>query len=343
MARTKNRPGAAPSAPHAAPEPAPAGTAPDPGSPAAAVHAALAANPGGTVAGIASAAGTGKPVTRDALLAMEKAGTATRVKGSRPGIPDTWTLAGAADDAGPAAAAPDATAGTASPGQQDSDTHADAEADPGTEQAEPREDAPAASSGEDAAPDRHGEEATPSGPQDADASDPHEQDVPADGDGEANDAPDPALVTDLTGRIGQIKAAASAAATVLAGGGDLRAALAGLDEIHEQAAQARRSLKAAIGWRKAPAVRPGGLRDKVLSHLDENPGKEFTPHEIHKVLNHSSGAIANALETLVKLGGAEVATEKPRRFRRAAQPAAAPGADRAASAQDERTGLAGAA
>jgi hypothetical protein len=366
MARTKNHPGTAPSAPHAAPEPAPApGTAPDPGSPAAAVHAALAANPGGTVAGIASAAGTSKPATRDTLLAMEKAGTATRAKGSRPGIPDTWTLTSAADDTGPAAAdpgheqdsqpgndpdrpegpgdreaAPDATA---SPGQQDRDTDAGAAPDPGTEQAGPRDGAPAAGSGEDAAPDGHDEEATPGGPPDADASDPRE-DAPADGDGEASDAPDPALVTDLTGRIDQIKAAAGAAATVLAGGGDLRPALAGLEEIHEQAAQARRSLKAAIGGRKAPAVRPGGLRDKVLAHLDENPGKEFTPHEIHKVLNHSSGAIANALETLVKLGDAEVATEKPRRFRRATQPAAAtPGADGAASGQDEGTDLEGAA
>jgi len=82
----------------------------------------------------------------------------------------------------------------------------------------------------------------------------------------------------------------------------------------------------------------------VLAHLDEHPDAEFTPHEIHKVLSHSSGAIANALETLVKLGEAEVATEKPRRFRRAARPAeAAPGADGAGSAQDEGTELAGAA
>ena len=105
---------------------------------------------------------------------------------------------------------------------------------------------------------------------------------------------------------------------MLAGGGDLRAALAGLDEIYEQAAQARRSLKAALGGRKTPAARPGGLRDKVLAHLDAHPDGEFTPHEIHKVLGNSSGAIANALDTLVKLGEAELATEKPRRFRRAA-------------------------
>ena len=48
------------------------------------------------VAAIADAAGTSKPAARDALLAMEKAGTATRIKGGKPGIPDTWTLAGPA-------------------------------------------------------------------------------------------------------------------------------------------------------------------------------------------------------------------------------------------------------
>ena len=37
---------------------------------------------------------------------------------------------------------------------------------------------------------------------------------------------------------------------------------------------------------------------------------------------HSSGAIANALDTLVKHGDAELATEKPRRFRLAGSAAA---------------------
>ena len=85
----------------------------------------------------------------------------------------------------------------------------------------------------------------------------------------------------------------------------------------------------------------------MLAHLAGHPGKEFTPHEIHKVNGHSSGAIANALDTLVKLGQAEVASEKPRKFRLAAQPAdAAPGADKpgeADGAEPEGTELEGAA
>jgi hypothetical protein len=374
MARTKTSPGTGPSAAHAATETGPApGTAPAADSPAAAVHAALAANPGGTVAVIADAAGTGKPVARAALLAMEADGTATRVKGTKPGIPDTWTLAGPAPDGtGPADpeagqagqpgkdpggspdnAGKDETADGTGQGRtaetgddlapQDGD---DAGAGPGTAEPGPRDDAPAEDDHEDAAPGEQDAEAAPGsgGPQDRDDGDaPADEDAPAHAGGEAAGAPDPALVRDLTERLGQIKAAADAAAIALTGG-DLRAALAGLDEIYEQAAQARRSLKAAIGGRKAPAVRPGGLRDKVLAHLDAHPGGEFTPHEIHKVIGHSSGAIANALETLVKLGEAEVATEKPRRFRRAAKPAGtAPGADGTDSAQDGGTELAGAA
>ena len=358
MARTKTRPDTGHSAAHAAADPAPApGTAPAAGSPAAAVHAALTANPGSAVAVIADAAGTGKPAARAALLAMEKDGTATRVKGAKPGIPDTWTLAEPAPDgAGPAAspqaetpgqpgqdpagspagAAEDETAGgtgqdrTAEAGDPAPEASDAAEASfpaapgPETAQSGPR-DAAAEDGHEDAVPDEQDAEAAPgSDPDDGGA--PHDEDAPADAGGEAGDAPDPALVTELTGHLDQIRAAADAAELALTASGDLKTVLAGLDEIYEQAAQARRALKAAASGRKAPAVRPGGLRDKVLAHLNEHPDKEFTPHEIHKVLGHSSGAIANALETLVKLGAAEVATEKPRRFRRAAQPAApAPG------------------
>ena len=368
MARTKTTPGTAPSAAHAATDPAPApGAAPAADSPAAAVHAALAANPGSAVAVIADAAGTGKPAARAALLAMEADGTATRVKGTKPGIPDTWTLAAPAPDGtGPAAASEagqpgqpgddpagspdDATEGeTAGDTGPDSTAEAGAPAVPGPETAESGpDDAPAEDAREDAVPDEPDTEATPgSDPADGDAA---RDDAPADASGEAGDAPDPALVTELTEHLDQIKATADEAELDLATSGDLKTVLAGLDEIAEQAAQARRALKAAIGGRKAPAVRPGGLRDKVLAHLAAHPEGEFTPHEIHKVLGHSSGAIANALETLVKLGEAEVATEKPRRFRRAAQPAeAAPAADGtddtagADGAEQDTADLAGAA
>ena len=354
MARTKNAPDTAPSAAHAATDPAPAlGAAPAADSPAAAVSAALAANPGSTVAAVADAAGTGKPAARASLLEMEKAGTAARTKGDRPGIPDTWTLAGPAPDtAGPVAGPEAGQAGqpgdeTAGGTGQDSTAEAGDPASAGPETAEPEShDAPAGDGHEDAVPGGQDADAEPgSDPDGGDA--PRDEDAPADAGRESGDEPDPALVTKVTEHLDQIKAAADEAGLDLVTSGDLKTVLAGLDEIAEQAAQARRALKAAIGGRKAPAVRPGGLRNKVLAHLVAHPGGEFTPHEIHKVLDHSSGAIANALEVLVKLGQAEVATEKPRRFRLAAQSAdAAPDADAAPGAGDaeqQEADLAGAA
>jgi hypothetical protein len=376
MARTKTP--AARSAAHAAPAPDPArGAAAAPGSPAAAICAALAASPGATTAAIARAAGTSRPAAREALGAMEQAGAATRARGGKPGIPDTWAHASATPPGAapapdpedkkdgqpggsPGGTGPDDAAGgtgqdsTAGPGAAAPENGDRGEAgtsaapDPGTGQPGPHDDAPAAGDREDAVPGEQDDQAVRGGgasqdPDDADV--PSEDDAaPADGRGEAGGAPDPAVVTEITGRIAQVRAAADAAAAVLAGDGDLRAALAGLDEACEQAAQARRELKAALGGRKAPAARPGGLRDKVLAHLDAHPGAEFTPHEIHKVLGNSSGAIANALDTLVKLGDAELASEKPRRFRRVAGPAApgTPGTDAADGAADS-TELAGAA
>ncbi len=365
MARTSTSPDTAPSAAHAATDPAPAlGAAPAADGPAAAVSAALAANPGSTVAAIADAAGTGKPAARAALLEMEKAGTATRVKATRPN-PDTWTLAGPAPDGtGPAAdpeagqagqpgddpaSSPDPAAEAETAGGTGHDPPAEAgdTAAPAPEAAEPEpDDAPAEADHEDAVPAEPDVEAEPgSDPEGGDA--PRGEDAPGDAGGETGDEPDPALATDLIERLDQIRAAADAAEMVLTASGDLKPVLAALDEIAEQAAQARRALKAATGGRRASAVRPGGLRDKVLAHLAAHPGGEFTPHEIHKVLGHSSGAIANALDTLVKLGQAEVASDKPRKFRLAAQPAdAAPGADKsgeADAAEQDGTELEGAA
>jgi hypothetical protein len=364
MTRTKTP--AAPSAAHAAPDPAPAPDAvPAPGSPAAAVCAALAANPGTTVAVIAAAAGTGRPAARDALLAMEAAGTATRGRGGKPGIPDTWTLAGTRPASGGPAPRPeneqdrlpadgdetraggtgqDDTAGPASPERHHGGAGSRDGAPPGPAAGQAARSHDGTSGDRaSAVPGEQDDEAVPAdeavpdgGPQDEDAG-------PADGDGGTGDAPDPALVSEIIERIGQIKAAADAAGTVLTAGGNLGAALAGLDEIAGQAGQARRSLKAAIGGRKAPAARPGGLRERVLAHLRGHPGKEFTPHEIHKVLGNSSGAIANALDTLARHGDAEVSCDKPRRFRLAGTAPKAAGASNPADGAGGGTELAGAA
>ena len=72
----------------------------------------MSAEPGGaTVAVIAGHAGVSVAAARPALDAHKKAGTATRVKGGRRGIAETWKLA-----AGQAAPSPDPdAAGTEEP------------------------------------------------------------------------------------------------------------------------------------------------------------------------------------------------------------------------------------
>ena len=358
MARKKNpataRPPAARSAAHAAPAPAPVpGTGPAPDSPAGAACAALAAHPGGaTTAVIADAIGTGRAAARDALTELETAGTVTRTKGGKPGIPDTWTLtapertshqpgAGHGPDGEPAASSQPADG----PAAADQDGPGEDDVAAGASQPEASDEASPSPGTSAAVPDGSpGEPDTVPGPEQgggesAGDAGPGPGDSPAAAEGgAAGEPPDPALVAEITGRIEQIQAAASAAAIVLPG--NLRAALAGLEEIYDQAAQGRRALRAAVGGRKAPAARPGGLREKVLGHLRDHPGKEFTPHEIHKVLGNSSGAIANALDTLVKHGDAELATEKPRKFRLAGTATAAAGTDGGAGSDGELAGAA---
>jgi hypothetical protein len=300
MARTKTpAPHAARSAadtpPDAAPRPV-AGTAGD--SPAAAVLSALNANPGGaTVTAIAGHAGISVAAARQALAAHEKAGTATRVKGGRPGIPGTWKAAGPGPAPEPGAAG---TGPAAAP-------HHEA----------PHDAAPAA--------DGPGEPRTEGTDGTAEAGQPAADDgTAAGGEAQASPAPDPAVTAEAAATAQAVAQAAGAASTALAAG-DLPAAVAALEAAREHAAQGKRVLKAAASGRRAPATRPGGLRDLVEQHLRQFPAACFTPHQIGKVLTRSSGAVANALDKLVSIGVAELASGKPRSYRLApAAPASAP-------------------
>ena len=278
MARTSNpAPHAARSAADAATDPAPAPVAPAAGdSPAAAVLAALSAEPAGAaVAVIAGHAGISTAAARQALLAHEKAGTATRVKGSRPGIADTWT---------PAA------------GPRDSP----ARRGPRRGQHRRRRAARRRACGQ------HGRRRPARRPQ-------RHRRGPA---GEAGTAPgpDPAVTAEAAGNVLAIAQAADEAGKALAAG-DLDAALAALDAAREQAACGRRVIKAAASGRRAPATRPGALRDLVEEHLRKFPDAAFTPHQVGKVLTRSAGAVANALDKLVGLGIAQMVTDKPRSYR----------------------------
>jgi hypothetical protein len=252
-------------------------------SPAAAVLAALSADPAGAaVAAVAARAGISVPAARQALLACEKNGTATRVKGSRPGIPDTWTTA----------AAPEAPAAEAAPAEAPADEPAGSPA--GASQPAP---APA--------------DATAEGQQ---------------AEADTGPGPDPAVTAEAAGSVAAIAQAADEARKALAAG-NLDVALAALEAARDLAAQGRRAVKAAASGRRAPATRPGALRDLVEEHLRKFPDAAFTPHQIGKVLTRSAGAVANGLDKLVSLGVAQMVTDKPRTYQLApATPAPAPDA-----------------
>jgi predicted transcriptional regulator len=59
----------------------------------------------------------------------------------------------------------------------------------------------------------------------------------------------------------------------------------------------------------------GGLRSMVAEHLEGNPELVVTASKLGKVLDRSSGAVANALDKLIELGAVEQVGDKPRTFR----------------------------
>ncbi|GAA0523638.1 MULTISPECIES: hypothetical protein [Streptomyces] len=60
---------------------------------------------------------------------------------------------------------------------------------------------------------------------------------------------------------------------------------------------------------------PGALRQMVIGHLTAHPNEAFTATRISRIIEKSSGAIANALVTLTKQGITEQVTERPRTYR----------------------------
>ncbi|MCX4834413.1 MarR family transcriptional regulator [Streptomyces sp. NBC_01016] len=66
---------------------------------------------------------------------------------------------------------------------------------------------------------------------------------------------------------------------------------------------------------------PGGLRQMVIEHLQTHPEEAFTATRISRIIEKSSGAIANALVTLTKQHIAEQVSDRPRTYR-LARPAA---------------------
>ncbi|WP_280340913.1 hypothetical protein [Nocardia abscessus] len=59
---------------------------------------------------------------------------------------------------------------------------------------------------------------------------------------------------------------------------------------------------------------PGALRGQVEDFLRDHPGEEYTPHQIGKALDRSSGAVHNALVKLTTGGTARQTCAAPKKF-----------------------------
>ncbi|MGW1170745.1 hypothetical protein [Streptomyces sp. NPDC002550] len=249
---------------------------------------------GATTAELALAVGLGRSTTGKALVTLEEKGLAIRTPGGHDGprrTPDRWRAAPApwTSSSSDGASAQDATPTDSEP----STTHASESQASHTDD----ESAPAAATTTDIEESNTADEASATIASAADA--PHDtshQDdkQPAEyvaKEAEAhhtgsNDGPKPEDTPepDRQSNPEQPKTATATAATPL-------------------------------GERKRLA--PGALRQLVIDHLRAHPDGAFTATKISRVIEKSSGAIANALDKLVKDGIAEQVSDRPRTYRMA--------------------------
>ncbi|MEU8056018.1 MULTISPECIES: helix-turn-helix domain-containing protein [Microbispora] len=212
------------------------------------------------------------------------------------------------------------------------------------DQADPEGAAPADVAGDTPGPDSGGSDDAPDEILDSPAEVPDsddttdtDADLSADDSEEATEAEDPAWAWARTALL-ELADLITGAVKALDDDGDAVTALGRLEMAMAKAPQAHRDARAVLtgtnpsgrgtggrvstgGGTGAGGARPGHLRDRVLSHLLDHPGKDFTPYEIGRVLESSSGAVANALDRLVGLGQAELTCERPRRYALAVNPA----------------------
>ncbi|MEV6986749.1 hypothetical protein AB0M95_36585 [Sphaerisporangium sp. NPDC051017] len=299
-----------------------------------AVWAALNAEPGTSATTIGAAAGLSRMVAGKILNQLETDGRARR----EPGTNDGQTRGRAADRWYPITTN---TGDITDPDSETSGTEAGPANDAGAPAAQ-EETLPASTETADVTPKEAPEAVTGDEPSDEDPTgETHGQpDALTDDEGPADahaDEPaveaadDPAWarvraelaeLTDLFGGVALAKDDGNAVMAL----GCLEMAMARVTSVHRNAraaltgtaapdrpASAARPGTASSGG-VGSGVRPGALRDRVHAHLIEFPDKDFTPYEIGKVLDASSGAVANALDRLVNLGDAVLTCERPRRF-----------------------------
>jgi predicted transcriptional regulator len=277
---------------------APASTPPALPPAALTVARLLSAETGASIAELAGKAGLSRTTASKALTSLESAGRARRDDGARAGAhraPDQWFAAARTDDAQSATADPDdatppvdvvAEPEPVMETSEEPEAQADSDdATPPVEVVVDPEPVPEVSVEPEAQADPQpesadGEPDVPSGGQVQDEPAPAPPAEPA-------NAPDPQPAASATPR--QAKPAKKTPATPAP-----PATTPGGEE------------------RRLPK---GGLRTMVAEHLEGNPELVITASKLGKLLDRSSGAVANALDKLIELGAVEQVGEKPRTFR----------------------------
>lgn len=257
-------------------------------SAAHAVWAALEANPGAATMALSVAAQVSRATADKALKAFEEAGSVQRTPGSGSGskrIPDTWEIIPVVAEEAEA---------VASEQPEEPPVEAIAEPEHGAAQDEPAEEIEQAA---EAVQDEVLEIQT----------------VPVDADADPVSRESQQALSDFYEVVLDAMRALEA--------GDNAEVLEQIEKIYVDAARVRRVVKAALTARKAESgvrTRPGQLRERVAAHLAQHPDTEFTPYELGRVLGHSAGAVAVALDRLTSTGAARLVCDRPRRFAHAA-------------------------
>ncbi|MGP4115021.1 hypothetical protein ACTWP5_29480 [Streptomyces sp. 4N509B] len=254
------------------------------------VSAALAAHPGATTAELTRAAGTGYSTTGKALATLEKTGQARREKGGRDqnnrAIPDRWHATPHSHDAAPAI-------------DTSTDTTA-AKETPAPEQRPETDNTPAGAS-------THDDESTPE-PEPEPATRAEQALVTDTATSETSGASTPD--TDIQPPAPPSDASATPQAPASRSQAD------DVPTTNETAAPPAPTTTSA-----AARLAPGALRQLVVEHLTAHPEEAFTATAISRVIERSSGAIANALATLTRQGIACQVSDRPRRHQLTRAPA----------------------
>lgn len=253
----------------------------------------LTDNDGATAAELALAAGLGRSTTGKALVTLEEKGLAIRTPGGHDGprrTPDRWR----------AAPAPWNSSGNAS----------------GTQEAKPTDSEPSTANTSESQASHTDPESAPAAATTTESEESNTVDEASATIASVADAPHDTSHPDDKQPAEDVEGEANAHHTGSNDGPESEDTPESARQVNpEQPLTAPATAATQLGARKRLA--PGALRQLVIDHLRAHPDGAFTATKISRVIEKSSGAIANALDKLVKDGIAEQMSDRPRTYRMA--------------------------